>query len=57
VPNVRHAAGNVAISQKLLIAVCKALGVNRSSTELAHDTGHNYKRLETGSEFHVFKSL
>jgi hypothetical protein len=43
VKHVSHSAGNDAISQTQLIAVCKVLGANRTSWELSHDAGHNYK--------------
>jgi hypothetical protein len=50
--NVRHSAGNGAINQSRLIAVCRVPGVNRSTRELAHDTGYNYNRLDTGPSAH-----
>ena len=41
-PTAHHSAGNGAINQARLIAVCKVLGVNRLGRGLTHDTELNY---------------
>jgi hypothetical protein len=51
-PTAHHSAGNGAINQAQLIAVCKVLGVNRSGRGLTHDTQLNYVRSSTADGGH-----
>lgn len=52
-PTAHHSAGNGAINQARLIAVCKVLGVNRLGRELTHDTELNYVSSRTADNRHV----